>query len=494
MKLSINEFLIYLIQSKPFYGRLASSLQRVPRKGMGTMAVGVRNGRIALYYDPEFTAKLDLNTAIWVLEHELLHLVLDHIPRYLELLAIQPRDLDKKKAAAVYNIAMDCAINGLDAMRAHPGAAGAEQLLKDMILEKRPDQPVTDKEGMCLPEKFDLPKDGSFELYQYLLMRKVEIMEICLCLEGGTTHDMWGQPDEGEGEGEGQGKDGDGKTQAGSGAGGQPGGKGKGKGDSKVVFEGINASGMSSEELMSQANRIREQVKHTLRQTVRSMGGLGRGTLPGGVEEFLEGYLADPIIPWWEIFSTRARTSRPSKYQRSCTVPNRTLQALAEEDARIIPMPGRIRDKSWRIFMMVDTSGSMSTESLEIAKSELQHMLDVDDGTEVRYMEGDAAVHTDILLKKGDEIPREVVGRGGTDFDAYFVYMKQFLGDDDKTPDLVVVYTDGYAPAVQEVNRLPPEIPIIWLVTPSHSSSFAEGYGEIIVCDPSHNERRKDAA
>jgi predicted metal-dependent peptidase len=507
MQLSLNEFFIYLIQTRGFYGRLASSLHRIPKPGMRTMAVGIKDGRCALYYDPEFVAMLDVNTALFVLEHEMLHLVLDHIPRFLELLAAQPTELDKKKAAAVYNIAMDCAINTLDAMRKHAGFEPVQKLLLDRIAAEHPDEPMDPRNGLVLPEKFDLPLEGSFEMYQYMLMRKVEIMEICLRLHGGMTHEMWGQPDEGEGDGEGDGEggeggkqgageDGDGKPspgKSGKGGGGQGKGKGK-KGDNKAVFEGVGTEGMSSDELLSQANRVREQIKNALRQTIRNMGGLSRGILPGEVEEFLTRYLEDPIIPWWEVFSTRARMSRPSKFQRSCTQPNRTLMALSEEDARIIPMPGRSRDRSWRIFAVVDTSGSMSTESLEIFLGELEGMINVDEGTEVRYIQGDSEVHLDIVLKKGDEIPRSMLGRGGTDFDAYFEHMQQYVKDDEKTPDLVVVYTDGYAPAVKERNRLPPEIPIIWLVTPQHSSAFAEGYGEIIVCDPGHNSRHKGAA
>lgn len=496
MQLTIGEFFIYLIQKKGFYGRLASSLHRIPRKGMGTMAVGIRDGRAVLYYDPEFVAQLDLSTALFVLEHEMLHLILDHIPRYLELLSIQPTELDKRKAAAVYNIAMDCAINTM--LRQHEGFESVQKLLLDRIAAKYPDEPQDPKNGLCLPEKFNLPLEGTFEMYQYMLMRQVEIHEIVLRLHGGTTHSMWGDPGEGEGDKEGEGQ-GAGKGQ-GAGQGTKEGGAGGGGNGDKmkreiidITFDGSAIEGMTADELMSQAHRVREQVKNALRQVAKSLGGIGRGLLPAGVEEWLEAYLADPIIPWWEIFSTRARASRPAKQQRSCTQPNRSLMALAEEEPRIIPMPGRVRDRVWNIFLMVDTSGSMSTESLEIAKSELQHMLNVEDGTEIRYMEGDAAVHTDIVLKKGDEIPKEVVGRGGTDFDAYFIHMKQYLDDSTKSPDLVIVYTDGFAPAIKEANRFPPEIPVIWLVTPQHSEDF-ENYGEVIVCDPEHNARRKKAA
>jgi predicted metal-dependent peptidase len=494
MKLKLSEFFVSLILKKSFYGRLAAGLQRIAKPGLGTMAVGVRDGRATFFYDPAFIERIPFKSAMFALEHEMLHLMLDHIPRYLELLAICPTDLERKKAAAVYNIAMDAAINGL--LRNHDGFEEIQQFCLDEIKLKYPDMPdeaINDpKNGMVLPEKFDLPLDGHFELYQWLLMQKVEIKEIAIRLVGATTHGLWvdgeGQgkkPEKGQGKGDGQGQ--------GEGEGDQPqqggGGGGTDKSAKDLIFDGSTFADMSPEELLSQAHRMREGTKQLLRDIVRSMGGIGRGTLPSGVEEWLEAFLAEPVVPWWEIFATRARMSRNSKYRRSPQTPNRALLAMSEEDPRIIASPGRIRDKSWRIFFYVDTSGSMSTESLEIAKNELKHMLDVDENMEIRYMQGDAATHMDVVLHTGDDIPGQMVGRGGTDFDAYFIHMGQYVHDDSKAPDLVVVYTDGYAPAVEDKNRLPPEIPVVWLVTPHHSSHALENYGEIIVCDPEHNDR-----
>lgn len=489
MKLSLSEFFMHFMSARGLYGRLASSLRRIAKPGLGTMAVGVRDGMAVLYYDPEFLALLDIPTAIFVLEHEMLHLVLDHIPRYMELLSVLPNKTEKAKAAAVYNIAMDAAINHM--LRNQDGFAATEKLFAERALAKDPTHVPDPKDGLVLPEKFDLPLNSSFEVYQYLLMKKVTIVNIACKLHGGNTHEMWGSGDGeseskegGAGKGLSHGQYADGINNDGK--------RGGGAGDIDITFEGGAASNMSSEELISQANRIREQVKKSLRDAVKSMGGVGRGTVPGDVAEWLAAFLAEPVLNWWEIFSTRARMSRLSKYERNVATPNRALLALSEEDPSIIPNPGRIRDRSWRIFLMVDTSGSMSSESLEVIKSELQHMLAVDENTEIRYMEGDSAVHVDVVLKQGDEIPKEVVGRGGTCFNAYFEYMRQYVKTDDKAPDLVVCYTDGFAPAVEMSNRLPQEIPVLWLVTPQHSSNFAEGYGEVIVCDPSHNESYKN--
>lgn len=516
MNLNLSEFFIHMITKKNFYGRLASSLERRLKKGLGTLAVGIRDGRAILYYDNSFLEDLSLDAGAFALEHEMLHLVLDHIPRYLELLAVQPTREARVKAATVYNIAMDCAINTM--LRGHEGFNAIEEHLKkkarashEAACERAKEAaekagkeftaPPFDEEkaGMCLPEKFDLPLEGSFESYQYLLMQKVKVQSITINFTG-NSHDFWTKADgqgQGKGQGKGQGsKPGKGQGQGkGQGKGNQPGeGEGDGEGEGEgggggFTFDISSMGEMSTEEMMQAAHEIRESIKETLRETVRSCGGVGRGILPGNLEEWLEEYLAPPIVPWWEIFATRARMSRASKIKRTVQTPNRALLALAEEDVQIIPSPGRTRDRSWRIFLMVDTSGSMSSDSLEIVQSELHHMLQADESMELRYMQGDSAVHFDVVLKTGDDIPGQMVGRGGTDFDAYFVHMRQYLDDSAKAPDLVVVYTDGYAPPVHVDNRLPIDIPVIWLVTPEHSADFAEGYGEVIVCDPEHNDR-----
>lgn len=499
MHLKLSEFLIYLITKKHFYGRLVSSLQRVIKPGLGTLAVGVRDGRAVIFFDPAFLEGLSLSAGLFAVEHEMLHLALDHIPRYLELLAVQPTDEARVKAASVYNIAMDCAINTM--LRNHEGFAEAEAYLVSKARETYdaqaaaiaaakaegkdvPELPPFDpaKAGMCLPEKWDLPLEGSFESYQYLLMQKVKLQKISTEF-GGNTHGFW---TEGQGDGDGKGKEG-------TGANGLKPSQGEGKGNPTKDLIFPSTGGMTPEEMLSEAHRIREQTRETLRSVVRQCGGVGRGTLPGNVEEWLEEYLAPPIVPWWEVFSTYARMSRASKQKRTPQTPNRALLALSEEDDQIIPFPGRTRDQSWSIFVMVDTSGSMSTESLEILQSELFYMLAVDEGMKIRYMQGDSEVHFDEELVHGDAVPKQMVGRGGTDFDAYFEYMKKYVDDSSKAPDLVVVYTDGYAPPVSVDNRLPLDIPIVWLVTPQHSEKFAEGYGTLIVCDPGHNERRKKA-
>lgn len=462
MNLTLSQFLVYLVNKRPFYGRLVSSLERVIKPGLGTMAVGIRAGRAVLFCDPEFLVDLSIPAGMMAVEHEMLHIVLDHIPRYLELLASLPSDEARAKAAAVYGKAMDAVDNYL--LRGHEGFADLQAHIMTQLRARYPDVPEEDfsddKAGLILPEKLGLPPDGTFESYQYALMRRVQLVEVHVML-AGNTHEFWGG-DPGDGPGQGQ----------------------------DIVIGGL-PRGMSPEDMHATSHRVREQLKDLMRDVVRSMGGIGRGILPGEVEEWLKEYLAPPIMPWWEMLTTYAKMSRPAKRRRSVQLPNRATIALSEEDTSIIPSPGRIRDHSWRVIFMVDTSGSMSSDSLRVAKSELKHMLDVDEGMEVRYIQGDCVVQSDVLLKAGDDIPIEVHGRGGTDFNAYFVHMRQYEEGSESKPDLVIVYTDGYAPPVSPENRLSDETPVLWLVTPEHAARFNDGYGSVITCDPAHNERYK---
>jgi predicted metal-dependent peptidase len=435
MKLEISEFLVYLLRKRGFYGRLATSLSRVARPGLGALAVGVRKGRISLFYDPEYVAAIDMGAAMYLIEHELLHLALDHVPRYVELLGRFAGD-DRIKAEFVMGIAADLAVNSL--LRNSPHRAAAIAFQRKWILDHlEPGEVLDASDGMHTPQRYGLPDDLTFERYMAELMPRVDVVDIPF-----SNHSLWNGDDDG------------------------------GDGDDKLTESRIGL-----------AHHLRDQLKPLLRQAMANSAGAGRGLLPGSVEEFLMQYLAPPVVPWWAVFTSRAKASKLSKSRRTTSVPNRALMALAELDDSIIASPGRAKDRSWKVLFARDTSGSVPSDEARIAINELHHMLRVDEAMEVRSIDFDAAVQRDVVLKPGDKIPTNIVGRGGTDFDAPFEHIRQYYGDESTEPDIIIVHTDGYAPPVSEENWPPPHIPVIWLVTPQHASHFG-GLGEIIVCDP----------
>ena len=496
MDLSMSELLMYLLQDRSFYARIANGLQRVVSPGMGTMAVGVYRGRLSLFYDPEFLKKSSMRFMLFVLDHEMYHLAMDHIPRYLELLANFPDPLQRERAKHIHNIAMDCAVN--TNLRNSPHFEIARTEFRDQVHAAMPEGvEKPDACGLVLPELYGLPLDKAFERYLDMLMPRVrfhvtqggegdgdpvsqELMK--RIMEDSTTtvgkaHDRWGEKREKD-------DDSQGKQPGKLGKGQSP---GEGEGDGK---DGDNpwGSAKSPQELQALADKLRTQAKSLLRR-VYNEAKRDRGTVPGDVAEFLEGFLTDPIVPWWELLTSRVKATKRSKPSRGLQRPNRVLQAMAEEDPSIIPALGKLKDPKYRVFFVTDTSGSMSSESLEIACSELTHLLNADEDMEVRWIQGDSAVHFDQLFTTGMEIKAEVHGRGGTDFNAYFAHMAQYMGNDETAPDIVIVYTDGYAPAVDYGYRLSSEVPVVWLLTRGGTASSVgeAGYGDVITCDENQN-------
>lgn len=480
--LTLSEMLTYLVTEKNFYATVANSMKRVIAPGLGTMAVGIRDGRVVLFVDPDFFAKISMGTAMFVLEHELVHVIMDHIPRYLELLAQYPDELERKRASCVFNIAMDCADNSL--LRKNKYFEIAKKETHEHCLEMRAKQvadlrkaatdagedpdaaestlpPLPEHAGMVLPEHLDPPldPDRSFEFYQNALMQRVKdggtsySLVLTLGGEGNCNHKMWLD-----------------------------------EATDQIMKDMQNeAKGKSPDELRGMAEQIRTQLKQVLRKAVNEMknsGSTGRGTMPAGVAEWLEEYLAEPVIPWWDLMRAMIITAKRFKSDRGISKPNRSLLAISEEDHSIIPTIGRIRDPRFRLFFMLDTSGSMDTESLKIMRNELEGLLRADEDMEVRYIHGDCEIHFDQVFKTGDKLPDEVFGRGGTDFDTYFIHMGQYLGNDETAPDMVIVATDGYAPAVSPHNRMPSDVPVLWLLTPRGSDQYIKEYGSVLVCDP----------
>ena len=470
MNLTISELFTHMIVQKNFYAMFANRLRRVFVPGMDTMAIGVRGGSVVLFVGEEFMKRASMGLGLYVLEHEMVHGVMDHIPRYLELLSQFVGEAEQRQAAEVFNIAADCADNTL--LRKNKYFSIAQEETRAMLSARYPEHELKPEDGMILPENFQLPIDGSFEFYQHALMQTkkgsspdAETLTKVFLEDVMEQHSLWIDTEAEEGEGQSQSND-----------------------ESKSPSARVP---LTSEQLRGLAQQIRTQLKQALKGAVNDCN-KARGSIPAGVKEWLGEYLTDPIVPWWEVLATRVQATKRAKRDRGIARPNRMLMVMAEEDEDIVPALGVQRDPRFRIFFYVDTSGSMSNDSLRIAASELTHLLRADEDMEVRYMQGDCKTQVDILLKSGDVVPGEVEGRGGTDFDEYFRYMGKYLQSDETAPDLVIVYTDGYAPAVSLENRFQADTPVLWLLSPYGSPQSLNGYGEVIECTPIHNNLWKE--
>jgi predicted metal-dependent peptidase len=100
---------------------------------------------------------------------------------------------------------------------------------------------------------------------------------------------------------------------------------------------------------------------------------------------------------------------------------------------------------------VIDTSGSVTAELLELIGAELQKLAK---DFSITVVECDAAIHRVYPFRQ----LKNVRGRGGTDFRPPLKC--EFLKK--HKPDLVIYFTDGCGPAPEKQ----PRVPLIWCLVP----------------------------
>ena len=119
-------------------------------------------------------------------------------------------------------------------------------------------------------------------------------------------------------------------------------------------------------------------------------------------------------------------------------------------------VPGRRRRRERPVVLAaIDTSASMSRDSLRAVAAELQGLLE--QGVRVAVVQCDDQVRAHGWFELGDPLER-VLGRGGTDLRPPFGATIGRL----YRPDLTVYFTDGGGPAPAEA---PPRLAVLWVLT-----------------------------
>jgi len=475
MKISLSEGFTYLQSAKQrnFFARLISALSRVEQPGLGTLAVGInRQGKFVLYYDPAFLGKLHFIELVLSLEHEVYHIILDHIPRYLDLLSSLVDDEEKKRFQSVMNVAADCAGNEL--MRAENGF---DDQYKDWFYGSE----ATDGRAFIIPETFNLARLQPFEIYMFQLMAQVK--KATKQFQNGASMDFYSlpmkggqgqEPSPGQGQGQGQGKE----------------QKKEDKSPSAMLSayfnektndrhqfwaQGCGEEKPNAEELQGLADKLRQEATSIVRTAVEEHL-KSRGTIPAGLQEYIEAMLARPTIPWPKALRDWVSRTHQSKLERGMSRPSRRLHGVPD----ILPFPGHERDRRFTILYALDTSGSMSTEDCKLGLTELVNIIHAEPDVSLHVMYCDAELHTVYKVESVDQIDFTIAGRGGTDFNPPFIRCRELLRGE-SAPDILIYATDGYAPAPEPDNRVP--IPVVWLITPTGQVP-SEDYGHHIRMEP----------
>ena len=173
-----------------------------------------------------------------------------------------------------------------------------------------------------------------------------------------------------------------------------------------------------------------------------------QGNIPGIIETILK-KLFEPKITWEELITTTV-----SYHIKEHTSFKRIDKRLMDT----IIIPRRCYSKSVKLWIAIDTSGSISDEELIKALSELYGLLQQFEGAvTANVIQCDAKVQKVESLQEFINNPK-IVGRGGTDFRPIFKYI---LEQRDFEADILVIFTDGQG---TYPDTAPPELDeIVWV-------------------------------
>lgn len=399
-----------MVLSYNYWGALFSQISRKPESfaALGSI-MGVapeKDGTITLYYCPELVDNTDDENLMKVIEHEGTHILNKHIPRLLRILAMEPgSEQVKQSKAKVWNLAADCATN--------------EQNKLTGSLK------INDTEWPAIvPDSFDPPLEkGKFvESYFYELLKRAKDNKGVIKMQGKSTN------------------------------------TGKNFDNHGKWLENIK----DVADLGALAKNVEQHIQKKIRESLKQFQ-KQRGNLPDYIRALIEEALRAPVLPYYQIIYKLIRATRLSKFKRSHTTINRKrTYTFDTEDGipEITPFPGKRRDRTFNISILIDTSGSMDDKDIAQALSGAKQIIEKDRHCLVNVVECDKVVHRQYQVKKVKDIKPEVTGRGGTTLGPGLFEIRKTYN-----PDVCLAFTDGYTENINNYPRRMLPKKIIWIVS-----------------------------
>jgi predicted metal-dependent peptidase len=378
-----------------YWGYLFSRIRREESESIPSI-MGVKpniNGTITLVFHPKLLMGTEDSVLKQIIEHEGMHVLNKHISRLLRILSNEVSDMQKMRKAIIWNIAADCSVNHLI------------DLPKTLKIDGK-DWPVLH------PKMYKLPDNKPTEFYFKELLKQDEKNK----------------------------KNGGGECAEGL--------KSVGKSmDDHSEWKNITKqSGDVSALSRSVDNYIQDLIKDSLKNFER-----GRGDLPAYIRELIDKALRPPKAPYFMIIRKLVKASRYSKFKRAFAKVSRkrTYTFMIGENSNlpaISPFPGRARDLTFDIIVVIDVSGSMSPDDIKEGLSGVRNVIEGDRFCKLTVMEIDTVIQKEYQVKKVKDIDFEVKGRGGTVLAPALERCKKL------NPDVVLCFTDGYT---DNINGMP---------------------------------------
>lgn len=242
---------------------------------------------------------------------------------------------------------------------------------------------------------------------------------------------------------------------------------------------------------LADIERIKQQVAEAVQNHEHTNG---RGSVPAGISRWSDQQLTPPVIPWRQQLRRACRFAVAQvrgQQDYDYTRPSRRQAGVGQGYGK--PVLPRMFSPVPRVVVGVDTSGSMSSDDLGDAMSEMDGLIKSLGNIPVDLLTCDAAVHVATKVTSVREATKHLIGGGGTDFVPVFEKIQETKGG---RPDILVILTDGDGTA-PTVNPLP-RTHIVWVLlgdfarTPYDENGNEISYGTFITVPP--QDQRADAA
>ena len=206
---------------------------------------------------------------------------------------------------------------------------------------------------------------------------------------------------------------------------------------------GFSESDINLQHAESELDRIILQTKERISQKQYSM-------LPSAIRDLINIIIEkrNPKVNWKRALKIFSSSSRRTKVKF-------TVKRISK---RYGTRPGVKIQRSQKIAVAIDTSGSISLDELNMFFNEVHSMWQ--NGAEIEVIECDAAVLKTYNYK--GKFPEFIHGRGGTNFDPVFAYINK---NRNVLYDGCIYLTDGYAAAPE----IKPRCKLFWVITPEGS-------------------------
>jgi len=340
-----------LLLRHPFFGNMATRLKIMD--GSDWCPTAATDGR-HLYYNRKFFEKLSTKEVEFVVAHEILHNVFDHMSR------------SEGRNKAIWNAAVDYTVNG--------------QLVRDRIGTSPKDIKIFHD-----PKHYGKPAE---QIYDEIFEEEDE-KSLAALGQLLDEHIDWSDGDD------------------------------NGNGNGKPQY--------SKEEL----KQIRDEIREA---TIQAANAAGAGNVPANIQRMIK-ELTEPKMNWREILRQQIQSTIKNDY--TFIRPNRKGWHMSAI------LPGTNYDETIDICIGIDMSGSISDKQAKDFIAEIKGIMDQYQDYKIKLWCFDTRVYNEADFDgtgSNDIMEYEVIGGGGTEFDANWEYMKEH----DIQPKKFIMFTDGY--------------------------------------------------